>query len=194
MADTDTTPTEGTEDPSTEDTPAPTEGDGTPTPTESLDDVVAQLKAKSRESSKYQKRAQTAEAELAKFREAQLSEQEKLVNAARTEGFTEGRSLGDQRLVRAEVISAAAGKAADPNDVYALLQARGALKDIEIDDDGNVDTKSIGALVEALLAEKKHLAAPAPSRDPDFGARPAVTPAPNSDAAMDSWLRGAARR
>lgn len=194
MADTDTTPTEGTEEPSTEDTPEPTEGEGTDTPTESVDDLVTKLKSKSRESTKYQKRAQTAEAELAKFREAQLSEQEKAVKAARDEGFTEGRSLGDKRLIRAEVVTAAAGKAADPNDVYALLEARGALKDIGVDDDSNVDSESIAGLVDALLEEKKHLAVTQPARDPDFGARPAVTPAPNSDAAMDNWLRGAARR
>jgi hypothetical protein len=194
VAETDTTPTEGTEDPSTEDTPEPTEGEGTEPPPESVDDLVSKLKAKSRESTKYQKRAQTAEAELTKFREAQLSEQEKAVKAARDEGFTEGRSLGDQRLIRAEVITAAAGKAADPNDVYALLLAGGALNDIEVDDNANVDTKSIAALVDALLTEKKHLAVGPTSRDPDFGARPAVTPAPNSDAAMDNWLRGEARR
>ena len=194
MADTDTTPTEGSEDTSTEDTPEPTEGEGTETPTESVDDLVSQLKSKSRESSKYQKRAQAAEAELAKVREAQLSEQEKAVKAARDEGYTEGRSLGDKRLIRAEVIAAAAGKAADPNDVHALLNARGALNDIEVGDDGTVDTKTIGALVDALLAEKKHLAAAPPSRDPDFGARPAVKPASSPDAAMDSWLRGQAKR
>lgn len=132
--------------------------------------------------------------ELDTFREAQLSEQEKAVKAARDEGFTEGRTLGDKRLIRAEVISAAAGKAADPNDVYALLEAGGVLKDIEVTDDGAVDTKTITSLVDALLEEKKHLAAAPPARDPDFGARPAVTPAPNSDAAMDNWLRQASRR
>lgn len=194
MADTDTTPTEGIEDPSTEDTPEPTEGEGTDTPTETVEDLVSKLKSKSRESTKYQKRAQTAEAELAKFREAQLTEQEKAVKAARDEGFTEGRSLGDKRLIRAEVISAAAGKAADPNDVYALLEAQGALKDIGVDDSDNVDSEAVAALVTALLEEKKHLAAAPPTRDPDFGARPAVTPAPNSDAAMDNWLRTTARR
>lgn len=194
MADTDTEPTEGTEDPSTEDTPDPTEGEGTETPEETPEDLAAKLRSKARESNKYQKRAQAAEAELAKLREAQLTEQEKAVNLAREEGRTEGRSLGDQRLIRAEVIAAAAGKAADPNDVYALLNSSGALKDIEVGDNGEVDTKTVAGLVEALLDEKKHLAAPPPARDPDFGARPAVTAAPNSDAAMDAWFRTAARR
>lgn len=198
MADAETTPTEGNE--STTDTPEPTEGEGeattpeTETQTESSDDLLAKLRSKTSESTKYQKRAQKAEAELEKLRQAALSDQEKAVEAARNEGRNEGRSVGDKRLIRAEVITAAAGKAADPSDVYALLDARDALTGIEVAEDGTIDTKAITAAVDALLTEKKHLVAAAPTRDPDFGARTPTSPAQSPDAQMDALIRGRVRR
>lgn len=138
----------------------------------------------------------TAAKELEQFKTDQLSEQEKAVKAARDEGYTEGRSKGDQRLIRAEVIAAAAGKAADPTDVFALLTANGALADIQVGEDGEVDTKAIVEKVDALLEEKKHLVASSasPTRDPDFGARTPAAPALTSDAAMDAFIRDAAGR
>lgn len=191
MADTDTAPTEGNTE-STTDTPEPTEGTGeateTEVKTEPSDDLLAKLRSKTTESTKYQKRAQKAEAELEKLRQASLSEQEKAVEAARTEGLSEGRAAGDKRLIRAEVLIAAAGKAADPTDVYALLNARGSLAGIEVADDGSMDTKAITAAVDALLAEKKHLAAGPQSRDPDFGARSPTTPQMSTDQAFAAWL------
>ena len=191
MADTDTTPTEG-EPESTEDTPEPTEDQGTETPdqaTETPDDLITKLRAKTRESSKYQKRAQTAEAELTKFKEAQLTVQEKAIKAARDEGKAEGVTLGNQRLIRAEVIAAAAGKVADAEDAYAILTASGTLAGLEVGDDGTVDTAVIKTAIDELVKAKPHLA---PVRSPSFGARtPVPAAAKNTDAAMDDWLRSA---
>lgn len=154
------------------------------------------LAAVRREAAGYRTKLRATEKELEKLREAQLTEQEKAMKAAREEGYAEGRSKGDQRLIRAEVIAAAAGKAADPNDVYALLSVNGALNGVDVNDDGEVDSDAIAKVVDALLEEKKHLAAqPAqPTRDPDFGARTPAAPALNSDAAMDAFIRGAAGR
>lgn len=174
-----------------EPTPPPVKGDDKPDelPPE-LKSVVEKERRAHRDA---EKRAKAAEAELAKLKEAAMTEQEKAIKVARDEGLAEGRSLGDTRLIRAEVISAAAGKAADPGDIYALLSAAGALADIKVGDNGQVDTSAIAAAVDQLLEEKKHLAA-VPTRDPQFGARTPTSPAVNSDAAMDNWLRQAAGR
>lgn len=200
MADADTTPTEGNEDQSTTDgTQQPTTGTEETTETAkaetdeatpSADELATKLRSKTQESSKYQKRAQKAESELAKFREAQKTEQEKAIEAARKEGMTEGRSLGDKRLIRAEVIAAAAGKAADPGDVYAILTGNGALSGIEVSEDGAVDTDAIRGLVDGLVKDKPHLAA---VRTPGFGAR-AQAQAERPDMDMDAWIRGQAGR
>jgi hypothetical protein len=197
VADADTTPTEGNE--STTDTPEPTEGTvEEPTtetqPNESPDDLVSKLRSKTQESTKYQKRAQKAESELEKLRTAQLSEQEKLVVAARQEGLTEGMSKANQRLVRAEVIATAAGKVADPGDVFAILTADGTIAGIEIDDDGNVDTKAITKAVDDLVKAKPHLASQTAPRDPDFGARSPTSPQMNADQAFAAWLDQQRRR
>ena len=164
---------------------------------------VKEILAKERKAARdAEKRAKAAEkaltgatTELDKFRESQLSEQEKAVKAARDEGYAEGRSKSDKRLIRAEVIAAAAGKAADPSDVYALLAAAGALDGVEIGEDGGIDSQAIGSAVAALLEDKPNLAASStPVRDPDFGARPPAAPAADSNAAMDSFIRQAAGR
>jgi hypothetical protein len=124
--------------------------------------------------------------ELEDLKASQLSEQEKAVKAAREEGYTEGRSKGDQRLIRAEVIAAAAGKAADPGDVYALLSANGVLAGIEVNDDGEVDSETITNAVATLLAEKKHLVALPQPRDPDFGRK---TPEAGTGKSMNDLIK-----
>jgi hypothetical protein len=142
---------------------------------------------------KHEQRAKTnagAAKELEKFRESQLTEQEKAIKQAREEGLTEGRSVGDKRLIRAEVIAAAAGKAADPGDVYAILTGTGALSGVEVNGDGEVDTEAIRGLVESLVKDKPHLAA---VRTPGFGAR-GQAPAERPEADMDAWIRGQAGR
>lgn len=182
------TGTEGTEEPAEEPTveqpPEPAEGDGTDWKAE-----AEKYKALSRKHETRAKANAKAASELEQVKASQLSEQEKAVEAARREGV----DIGNKALVRAEVIAAAAGKAADPSDVYALLLAQNRLADIEVSE-GNVDTEAVTAAVDALLAEKKHLTAGVVSRDPDFGARPPAVPAQNPDAAMDNWLRHEYRR
>lgn len=132
------------------------------------------------------KRAKTAEAELDKFRTAQMTEHEKAVKAARDEGHTEGISKGNARLLRAEVLAAASGKVADPNDAFAILSTSGALADYGVNDDGEVDTAGLKMLIDDLVKQKPHLA---PSRSPEFGARPGAPPAGDSAAGMDAWIR-----
>jgi hypothetical protein len=125
--------------------------------------------------------------ELETFRESQLSDQEKAVKAAREEGIAEGRSAGNARLIRAEVLAAASGKLANPTHAFAILTDAGALKDVEVGDDGQLDTAPIVAAVEELVKNEPHLAA---VRDPQFGNRQPVDGAPvSTDAAFDAFLR-----
>src|SRR5690606_27214192 len=82
---------------------------------------VDKWKALARRHEQRAKENAAAAKELDKLKEQQLTETERAVKKAREEGLNEGRSIANQRLIRAEVISAAAGKAADPSDVYAIL-------------------------------------------------------------------------
>jgi hypothetical protein len=199
MADEPSTPA-GDEPADTPDAPTPaaeTEPETAPTEDKLPPEVKAILdkeRKAARDAEKQRKAAEkaltTATSELDKFRESQLTEQEKAVKTAREEGLSEGRSVGDKRLIRAEVIAAAAGKAADPGDVYAILTGNGALSGIEVSEDGAVDTEAIKGLVDGLVKDKPHLAA---VRTPGFGAR-AQAQAERPDMDMDAWIRGQAGR
>lgn len=199
MADEPSTPAsdEPAPTPETPETAAETEPEEAPTEEKLPPEVKAILdkeRKTARDAEKQRKAAEkaltSATSELEKFREAQLTEQEKAVKTAREEGLVEGRSVGDKRLIRAEVIAAASGKAADPGDVYAILTGRDALAGIEVNEAGEVDTAAIKSLVETLVEEKPHLAV---VRNPGFGARaPAAAEKPNAD--MDAWIRGQAGR
>lgn len=182
--------TEGTETPETgaeEPTPTPADQPDTPDTTEEPDwkAEAEKYKALSRKHEQRAKQNASAAKELEQFRAAQLTEHEKAIQEARNEALAEGRAIGNQRLVRAEVIAAAAGKVADPSDAYAILTANGTLSDLAVDEDGNVDTEMVAALIEDLVKAKPHLAA---VRSPGFGARtPADTPSQDSD--PDAWIR-----
>lgn len=61
----------------------------------------------------------------------------------------------NERIVRAEVKAAAAGKLADPGDAYRFLD----LSQFEVDDDGNVDADEVADAIEDLIKSKPYLAA-----------------------------------
>ncbi|MFJ5728792.1 hypothetical protein [Streptomyces paradoxus] len=61
----------------------------------------------------------------------------------------------NERIVRAEVKAAAAGKLADPADAYRFLD----LSQFEVDDDGNVDADEVADAIEDLVKSKPYLAA-----------------------------------
>lgn len=143
------------------------------------------FKALSRKHEQRAKQNASAAKELDELKVAQLTEQEKAVKEARDEGLTEGLKTGNERLIRAEVIAAASGKAADPADVYAILAATGALAGLEVGPDGKVDAAAITTAVDDLVKTKPHLAA---VRSPSFGSRTQVE-APSTSADMDAWIR-----
>lgn len=70
----------------------------------------------------------------------------------------------NERIVRAEVKAAAAGKLADPGDAYRFLD----LSQFEVDDDGNVDADEVAEAIDDLIKSKPYLAAQGGSTKPRF--------------------------
>lgn len=139
-------------------------------------DAERQLKELSSKAS----RADDLEAELQKFREDAMSDQERALEQARKEALEQGRNEAltsvNERLFRAEVKAASAGKIIDPDLLSDSLVAQRilGLDDVPITADGDVDSAAIVEAVDALLAAKPHLAVSA-TRTPgsaDQGARP----------------------
>ncbi|MDX3405532.1 hypothetical protein PV708_04740 [Streptomyces sp. ME02-6977A] len=94
--------------------------------------------------------------------EAQLAERDKPADGDQPDQEAlvrqaEAKALGraNDRIVRAEVKAAAAGKLADPGDAYRFLD----LSQFEVDDDGNVDADEVSDAIEDLLKSKPYLAA-----------------------------------
>lgn len=199
MADEPNSNPDGNDDESNDDTPpappkpaTPSAKDDKPKGDEMPPELKAILDKERRTAREADKRAKAAEKELEELRTAQLSEHEKAVKAARDEGHNEGIAKGNARLLRAEVLAAASGKVADPDDVFAILANSGALADYAVNDDGEIDTAGLRTLIDDLVKTKPHLA---PTRSPEFGARPGAPPAGNSsDSGMDAWLRAQAGR
>lgn len=141
------------------------------------------LDAERAERKKAERRAKDLDAELVKFREASMSEQEKAVEAARREARAEALQSVNQRLVAAEVRAAAGGRLADPEDAVRFLD----LEQFPVSDDGEIDTRAIAAAVDGLVKQKPYLAAGAtrPAGDADQGAR-GTAMALNGDPLLDS--------
>lgn len=64
-------------------------------------------------------------------------------------------SVANQRILKAELRAAAAGKLADPADALRFLD----LGKFEVDTDGEVDTAAVNAALDELLKTKPYLAA-----------------------------------
>ncbi|MER7963600.1 hypothetical protein [Streptomyces ardesiacus] len=111
-----------------------------------------------------------AEREKRRALEAQLAERDKPAD-----GDTDPEALVRQaeatalarvneRLVKAEVKAAAAGKLADPADAHRFLD----LSQFEVDDDGNVDADEVADAIDDLLKSKPYLAAQGGTTKPRF--------------------------
>ena len=112
-----------------------------------------------------------AEREKRRALEAQLAERDKPADGTVPDQETlmrqaETKVLArvNERLVKAEVKVAAAGKLADPADAYRFLD----LSQFEVDDDGNVDAEEVADAIDDLLKSKPYLAAQGGSTKPRF--------------------------
>lgn len=135
------------------------------------------------------KRADDAEDELKKLREANQTEHEKAINDAKEAGKSEVLSEANKRVVKSAVIAGAAGKLADPRDAGALLN----LADFEVDEHGDVDDKKIAKAIDDLLKEKPHLAAKGGRPRGDGGGGPRGEPAGGGESMNDLIRRKAGR-
>lgn len=111
------------------------------------------MKTKWREA---EQRAKTAEAKLAE-QEAKAAGREAEHKAEQESARvkSEARTAADERIKKSEVRLAAAGKLADPKDAIRYLD----LSEIEVDEDGEIDTAAVAAKIDALLKQKPYLAA-----------------------------------
>lgn len=156
-------------DPPPSDPPA-----GDPPKEPELSDAGKRAIAEERDARKAEKRrADAAEAELEKLRNASKSEAEKAVDAARKEGESTANERWKSRVVSGEIRAAAAAlKFHDPRD--AVVQLQDSLGEIKVADDGEVDGKAIEKLLADLKTAKPYLVddgkGTASARDAGLGA------------------------
>lgn len=112
-----------------------------------------------------------AERERRRTLEAQLAERDKPAEGAQPDADAMLRQAEqtaaaryNERIVRAEVKAAAAGKLADPGDAYRFLD----LSQFEVDADGNVDADEVAEAIDDLIQSKPYLAAQGGSTKPRF--------------------------
>jgi len=82
----------------------------------------------------------------------------------------EALSAANQRILKAEVRAAAAGKLADPADALRFLD----LSSIEVGEDGEIDAATVASAIDDLIVSKPYLAAQGSKRfqgSADGGAR-----------------------
>lgn len=162
------------------------------TPTEPTEDKLTpedlrkELAAARREAAKHRTDLRKTSTELETLRKSAMSDQEKAISEAKTEGRKEAEASVRLERVRDKVEAKSAGKLADPEDAPALL---GDLSRF-VNDDGTIDTKGISEAIDKLVKAKPYLAASRPSGSFDQGARP-NTPA---GADMNRLIRQAAGR
>lgn len=140
-------------------------------------DYVEKLR---KEAAKYRTEAKAnadAAKRLAEIEEANKSEIEKAVEAARKEGATEALKVANSRLVSAEARALAAeAQFQDPGDAVRLLD----LSDVTVADDGTVDTEGIKTALAELAKTKPYLIRDSgPKPPPTFGGGPRKTEAPD---------------
>lgn len=114
-----------------------------------LDAMKARVKAEQAKRRAAEKAASDARDALAKAQgEDEAAAQRRQVEAT-------ALARANQRIVKAEIRTAAKGVLADPNDALVYLD----LDDIEVGDDGDVDTDDIADRIADLVAKKPYLAA-----------------------------------
>lgn len=117
-----------------------------------------------------EKSAKDATAELEKLRKSSMTDAEKAIAEAKAAGRQEALAEANDRLVSAEIRSAAAGKLADPGDAVIHLGDLTRFTNV----DGDIDARAITSAIDALVKSKPYLA-PAGSRPgplPGGGAKP----------------------
>jgi hypothetical protein len=141
------------------------------------------------------RRIRELERELETTRERGLSEQERAIAAAKREGREEAERELASKLVRSEVVAAAAGRLRDPEDAFRYLPLDEL---VELDDS---DRKpAIRRELDKLLEDKEYLAAGNGDEDAGRGRRGMLEQGTRRRVGErrepdgSDWLRKAARR
>lgn len=105
-------------------------------------------------------RRRKLEAELAELRNAAAKDQgddgdTPDAEEIRRQAEQAATAKANQRIIRAELRAAAAGKLADPSDVAVFLDPA----EFEVNENGEVDAEEIAEAISDLLTRKPHLAA-----------------------------------
>jgi len=126
------------------------------TPPPSTEDP--RITAANREAARYRRQVRERDAELVKLREATKTDTDRALDAARTEGRTAAEAEWSTKyrsaLVKAEALQLLAGKVVAPKLVLPHLP----LTEIDVGEDGKVDTAALQVAVDAVLAEFPFLA------------------------------------
>jgi hypothetical protein len=104
------------------------------------------------------KRAKAAEAKLAALesQNGQQDEDAQKADQARRDAEAAANKRANERILKAEIRAAAAGKLTDPADALAHLD----MSEFDVADDGTVDSDAITEAISDLIKRKPHLAAP----------------------------------
>jgi len=121
-----------------------------------------------------------------KNRLAAITEEQQKSAEERDRRDAEILSKANNRVIKASIKALAAKDFSDPEDAVLNLK----VADYEVDDDGNVDEKSVKRDLEALLKRKPHLGATSKRVNYEGGARKTA----EGPANMNDRIRAAARR
>lgn len=120
----------------------------------------AQARKHEREAKKQRREAEALRKALDEAAEANKSEQEKALDAAKREAAEAAAQAEAQKyrakILNAEIRAAAASKFADPTDAVALVRID---DDDLFDSDGEINSAAVKSALDALLESKPHLAA-----------------------------------
>jgi DNA-binding transcriptional MerR regulator len=163
--------------------PAPAEGGTTDpptppppqeTPTESADEPLGEGGIRALEAERERRRAATEKnkalaARIAELEQQSMSDNERAIADARTEGEKAAEERWRERAGKLAVQAAAAGKFADPADVVRYLD-----DGVPFDADGEVDSKALEARLSELLEAKPYLGVTPATPPPPAGMAPGV--------------------
>lgn len=140
---------------------------------------IAKWKALSQKHEERAKSNAAAAKELESFKQQTMTDTEKAVQAARLEGRTEGVRTASEKIARAEIRAAAAGRNVN---VDALLEGIDPTR--FLDDEGEPDTKAIAAWMDKIapVGDEK----PRGPRDLGQGVRGGQAPPLNGDPLVKS--------
>lgn len=114
------------------------------------------IQAERERAAKFEKQLKEAEKLRKQLEEKHATKEEKAIAKAREEGKTEALQAANQRVLKAEVKYAAAGKLRNPSLAWALLEG---VRDDLMTDDGDVDSGKLDKELKRILKDNPELSA-----------------------------------